>query len=71
MICKEQEKSIVLLPCKHLCLCTDCSQHIGGGSGSTGRSSAPRSRTGTGAGNRLTHCPLCREIIIDKISIYL
>lgn len=47
VICCEKEKSVVLLPCRHLCLCDSCSLHAG-----------------------LDMCPLCRECIVHKISVF-
>lgn len=47
VVCQEHEKSVVLLPCRHLCLCADCSTH-----------------------DLLTMCPLCREKIVHKISVF-
>lgn len=28
VVCMEQEKSVVLLPCKHMCMCKACTQQI-------------------------------------------
>lgn len=47
VICQEREKSVVLLPCRHLCLCDTCSLH-----------------------DALDMCPLCREPIAHKISVF-
>jgi hypothetical protein len=47
IICCEKEKSVVLLPCRHLCLCDTCSTH-----------------------DQLAVCPLCREPIVHKISVF-
>ncbi|KAJ1403709.1 hypothetical protein B484DRAFT_338341 [Ochromonadaceae sp. CCMP2298] len=47
VICCEKEKSVVLLPCRHLCLCDTCSTH-----------------------DQLVICPLCREPIVHKISVF-
>ncbi len=47
VICQEREKSVVLLPCRHLCLCANCATH-----------------------DMLDQCPLCREGIAHKISVF-
>lgn len=47
VICQENEKTVVLLPCRHLCLCDGCSVH-----------------------SALDMCPLCREAIVHKISVF-
>jgi RING finger protein 26 len=47
VVCQENEKSVVLLPCRHLCLCAVCAEH-----------------------DLLTMCPLCREAIVHKISVF-
>lgn len=47
VVCQEHEKSVVLLPCRHLCVCDTCSTH-----------------------DLLKVCPLCREPIAHKISVF-
>ena len=31
VVCQEREKKVLLLPCKHLCMCQQCSNQIGKG----------------------------------------
>jgi RING finger protein 26 len=47
VICQEKEKGVVLLPCRHMCLCDACAKH-----------------------DELKQCPLCREKILHKISVF-
>lgn len=48
VVCQANEKSVVLLPCRHVCLCKEC------------------------ASNELVEdCPLCREKIRDRITVFL
>ena len=46
VICMAQRRSVLLLPCKHLCVCSTCSASV-------------------------TACPLCRETISSKTSVFL
>lgn len=47
VVCQDKEKSVVLLPCRHMCVCAACSEHA-----------------------QLKNCPLCREAIAHKISVF-
>jgi len=46
VVCMEKEKKVLLLPCKHVCLCEDCSVNV-------------------------DVCPLCREMIQFKTTVFL
>ncbi len=48
VVCQAHEKSVVLLPCRHACVCKNCSNNP-----------------------QLINCPLCREKIEDRISVYM
>ena len=47
VICKEQPKTVLLMSCRHLCVCSDC-----------------------GKRQELDRCPLCREIILERIDVF-
>ena len=47
VICRENPKSVLLMNCRHLCVCSDCG-HLA----------------------VLVHCPLCREIITERINVF-
>ena len=47
VVCLSSDKSVLCLPCRHLCLCLSCSEHA-----------------------QMTRCPICREFIDEKISVF-
>lgn len=47
VICCEQPRSVLLMACRHLCVCASCSMR-----------------------DELDRCPLCRETILEKISVF-
>ena len=47
VICTVEHKSVLLMPCRHLCLCKICSKR-----------------------EEVTHCPLCRGEIEDRIDVF-
>ena len=47
IICQSEQKSVLLMPCRHMCVCKHCSTH-----------------------EELRRCPLCREIILQKIDVF-
>jgi hypothetical protein len=47
VICRENPKTVLLMTCRHLCVCSEC-----------------------GHREELDRCPLCREIILERINVY-
>ena len=47
VICRENPKTVLLMTCKHLCVCSEC-----------------------GNMEELDRCPLCREMIDKRITVY-
>ena len=47
VICRENTKTVLLMTCRHLCVCSLC-----------------------GHRDELTCCPLCREIIVERINVF-
>ena len=47
VVCREAQKGVLLMPCRHLCLCKDCGYRV-----------------------ELKRCPLCREEISERISVF-
>ena len=56
VICQDQEKCIMILPCRHLCICQDCQTKI-------------LRRNNLNHGNRT--CPICRRHVKQMIKAYL
>ena len=62
VICKSKPKSIVMMPCKHLCCCSGCSQALlAGGSWERKEPSFPTNKPA---------CPVCRNIIEDVVKVF-
>lgn len=55
VICQDREKCIMILPCRHLCICQDCQLRL------MQRTDQPHSRT----------CPICRKNVKQTIKAYL
>jgi len=55
VICQDREKCIMILPCRHLCICNDCQVSL------MNRTDRAHSRT----------CPICRKIVKQTIKAYL
>ncbi len=56
VICQDQEKCVMILPCRHLCICIDCQ-------GRLLRRNNQSNREGT--------CPICRKNVKQMIKAYL
>lgn len=48
VICQSKPKTVLCLPCRHVCFCQECSGI-----------------------ESLSNCPLCREVITERINVYI
>jgi hypothetical protein len=58
VICQDQEKCIMILPCRHLCICQDCQTKI-------------LRRNNLNHGGNPKTCPICRRHVKQMIKAYL
>jgi hypothetical protein len=47
VVCRENPKEVLMMPCRHLCVCKDCGHRV-----------------------ELTRCPLCREVIAERLTVF-
>ena len=59
-ICCDQPKSVLLLPCRHLCVCEGCAEMKSNSDSNSARI----------ANNSLRKCPVCRTLIENRMKIF-
>jgi len=47
VICRCESKEVLIMPCRHLCVCRDCGHRV-----------------------ELTLCPLCRQVIAERLTVF-
>ena len=66
VVCRTRTKSVVLMPCKHLCCCAVCLKALErGGSWDTGLCDAPMEKS-----NTKPLCPLCRMPFDQAVNVF-
>ena len=65
VVCKERQKSVVFLPCKHMCCCGLCATALrkGGSWEEPGEGPLPSTVLQPA-------CPICRSVIQDSVNVY-
>ena len=62
VVCRAKPKSVVLLPCKHMCCCQDCSKALFRGTWDD--------ETSRNLSNSHPACPICRSAIQESVSVF-
>jgi ankyrin repeat protein len=60
VVCRSSPKSVVLLPCKHMCCCQVCSRALFRGTWDDG----------TNQNLSRPACPICRSAVMDSVSVF-
>lgn len=61
-VCLSRKRSVVLMPCRHLCVCDDCSRKLS-------KSDLPNS--GLGISGSCGRCPVCRTAVDSTVAVFL
>ena len=65
-ICKSELKTVVLMPCRHFCVCASCSKALRNG----GTWDSDLCRTESSDSKISSNCPICRGKISDYVPVY-
>lgn len=69
VICLDGDKCIVLMPCKHLCVCEEC--YFNGDLDGEGGGSSSRGQVGRNPRKKcLQTCPICRSHVLHYLKVY-
>lgn len=73
VVCMTQPKTVLLLPCKHLCLCHDCAQKLIDGAKREAARAVRRDGTTAAAAAAAAaqpKCPICRATVAQTLDVY-